>query len=118
MLVIFIAAFCQVYMPASPITAQQVPNLGEDTVIIMDNPKKDTVYTIDAVVMDVEAQRIALSEKYYKVDAERVVALDLNGHTISLENVPLKSVVRARLVKRGKQFVVVRVRVIGLPERK
>lgn len=114
MIVICMCALAQGYKPVSPIVAQEVFSLGEDTVIIMDNPKKDTVYTIDAIVMDVDPEKIALGERYYKVDAERVVALDVNGHTISLENLPLKSLVRARLVKRGKQFVIIRVRVLEL----
>ena len=46
----------------------QMKVFKEDTQIIMNNPSEDTVYTIDAEVMDIRPSKIALSEKYYPID--------------------------------------------------
>ncbi len=89
-------------------------NLGEDTEIVMDN-NKDTVYTIDSDVMDIKPDKIALSEMYYPIDVENVVAIGMNGEKISLEDVPIKGVIRAKLVKKGRKFYVVRIRVLKGP---
>ncbi len=97
------------------LTGMTIVNLGEDTEIVMQDPKRDTVFTIDDVVMDIEPDKIALSEMYYPLDVENVVAVDQNGRAISLEEVPIKGYVRARLVKRGNDFVVVRIRVLRFP---
>jgi len=91
-------------------------NLGEDTTIVFDNPQTDTVYTIDNVVMDLREGKIALSEHYYEVDEENLIALDVRGNEIEFYNVPIKGIVRVRLVKRGKKFVIVRIRVLKNPE--
>ncbi len=91
-------------------------NLGEDTEIVMDNPKEDTVYTVDAVAMDVKPDSIALTEKYYPVDGENVIVINVNGNEISYEMLPVKAIVRARFVKEKKKFVIKRIRVLKNPE--
>jgi len=88
--------------------------LGEDTVIVMSDMKRDTVYTIDAIVMDMKPDKIALGEMYYPLDIQKVVALDKRGNSITLEFVPIKATVRVRLTKRGRQFLVTRIRVLSL----
>lgn len=92
-------------------------NLGEDTQIVMQNPKKDTVYTIDGEVMDIEPSRIAISERYYPIDEENAVAINVHGQSMSLEMIPINGTIRARLVRKDDVFVVVRIRVLKPPHR-
>lgn len=110
-----IILFAQVPIVGGSRAMLSFKNLGEDTEIVMQDPKTDTVYTIDDDVMDIRPDRIALSEMYYPIDEENVVAIGTNGKPISLEEVPIKGFVRAKLVKRGKKFVVVRIRVLKEP---
>ena len=89
-------------------------NLGEDTEIVMQS-NKDTVFTLDDEVLDIRPDKIALSEMYYPIDSDNIVAVGMNGKEISLEEVPIKATVRARLVRRGDKFYVVRIRVLKGP---
>lgn len=89
--------------------------LGEDTVIYLDNPKTDTVYTMDDQVMDVKPGKIALSEMYYPVD-DSVVVIDRYGKQISYESLPIKATVRVRFVKNDDgEFVIKRIRILKSP---
>ncbi|MCD6594846.1 hypothetical protein J7L68_04140 [bacterium] len=90
-------------------------NLGEDTEIVMDNPKEDTVYTIDGLLMDVKADSIAITEKYYHIDPKKVVVVGINGKEISYEYLQIKAVVRIKFVKNGRKFVIRRIRVLKNP---
>ena len=89
--------------------------LGEDTVICLDDPKRDTVYTLDDEVLDVKPTKVALSETYYPV-APDVVVVDVTGKEISYEMLPIKATVRARFVKNDDgEFVIKRIRVLKNP---
>ncbi len=92
-------------------------NLGEDTEIVMTS-NKDTVYTIDDEVLDIRPDKIALNEMYYPLDAENVVVIGMAGKVTSLEDVPIKGTVRAKLVEKNGKFVVVRIRVLKGPPMK
>ena len=89
-------------------------NLGEDTEIVMQS-NKDTVFTLDDEVLDIRPDKIALSEMYYPIDSDNIVAVGMNGKEISLEEVPIKATIRARLVKRGDKAYVIRIRVLKGP---
>jgi len=91
-------------------------NLGEDTVIDLNDPKKDTVYTFDDVIMDIRGDSIALSEEYYPIDPEKVTIVDANGKEISYEYLQIKATVRVKYVKEGKKFVIRRIRVLKNPQ--
>ncbi len=111
----FAQAVSSVPFDVAGMEVERFVNLGEDTEIVLNDPKEDTVFTLDGVVMDVCPDAIALSEQYFPVDVENIVVCDVNGKEIPYEALPIKAVVRARFVKKDREFVITRVRVLRVP---
>ncbi|RKZ32422.1 hypothetical protein DRQ33_05950 [bacterium] len=90
--------------------------LGEDTTIFLNDQKKDTVYTLDDVVMEVKPDKISLGEIFYPIDPDEVVVVNVYGEEIPYHLLPVKATVRVKFVKEKKEFVIKRIRVLKNPE--